>query len=191
MSTFRVFLGAPSLAEIRNDLRSYSWRTFSSAQNAPSCRTLSRKSTLFQEDAIGNQVLDKMDNHPMDPELGDDVSFPLKQKSWPVIFPPTVIEAASERISMMYKDLTFGEGDEDEEQLKESLLEIEGVSAGEEIQSLLKEEGKDTVSQDEAGTVSLKLSTEKSKGEDSEQEVEISVFRGVGMFRTTFDLNRF
>ena len=185
MSTYRVFLGAPSAAEIRNDPSSYSWRTFTSAPYAASHGTLSRKATLFQEDAMGNQVLDvdRTDNQRTDPELGDDVPPPLRQKSLPVIFPSPVIEAASERISMMYKDITFGEGGEDEEQLNESLLEIEGVS-GEVIQSLSKEGGRDTPLQD---AVSLNLSTENSKGEDSHEEVEISVFRGVGMFRTTPD----
>ncbi|KDR85874.1 hypothetical protein GALMADRAFT_234998 [Galerina marginata CBS 339.88] len=77
---YRVFLGAPSKAEIHEDPSSYSWRTISS-----SARTVSSKS-----------------------------STRALQPTQSVVLPRATLEAASVRISLIYKDLIFNDGpDED------------------------------------------------------------------------------
>ncbi|KAF8971855.1 hypothetical protein BDZ97DRAFT_1150617 [Flammula alnicola] len=74
---YRVFLSPPSIAEIENDPKSYSWRTISS-------RTLSSKSTY------------------------------ILQPTQSLVLPRATLEAASHRISLIYKDMVFDEGPDEE-----------------------------------------------------------------------------
>jgi len=95
---YRVFLGAPSKAEIYNDANSYQWHTISSSD---SC---SKSARLGVE---GTQSL---------------------------IFPLATLEAASHRISLIYKNIIFDDASEMEdlsEQAHNEQDELEGLPAGE------------------------------------------------------------
>lgn len=88
---YRVFLGAPLLSELPNDPSSYSWRTISSTS------TGSMKSQSTSKNPI--QL------HPT--------------QSTSNLLPLSTLEAASYRISLIYKDIVFG--DELDEESLESL----------------------------------------------------------------------
>ncbi|KAF8167247.1 hypothetical protein B0H34DRAFT_7954 [Crassisporium funariophilum] len=76
---YRVFLGAPSIADIQNDPSSYQWRTVSS------------KTTD-----------------------SNFASIRLNQGTQSVIFPAATLEAASHRISLVYKNIIFNDGPDEE-----------------------------------------------------------------------------
>ena len=77
-SMYRVFLGAPSKADIFNDTKSYKWHTISSSDSYS-------KSTPSRLGVEGTQ------------------SF---------IFPLATLEAASHRISLIYKNIIFDDASE-------------------------------------------------------------------------------
>jgi len=140
MSIYRVFLGAPSTADIQNDPGSYSWRTVSSSSSHPGSRSLlATKSTRL--------------NMLEDDSLRDTESA---SASVSVIFPFALatLEAASIRISSLYKDVVFREA------------ELDGYEEPEEGQS---EEG-----------LQLGSEPQEPSTENEMREVEVSVFRGVG-----------
>jgi len=70
---YRVFLGAPSKADIFNDINSYKWHTISSSDSYS-------KSTRLGGDGTQSQAFD---------------------------FPLATLEAASHRISLIYKNIIF------------------------------------------------------------------------------------
>ncbi|PPQ79373.1 hypothetical protein CVT25_002643 [Psilocybe cyanescens] len=75
---YRVFLGAPTLAEIKNDPTTYSWRTVSSKSvSSNPTRALHPTQSL-------------------------------------IVLPLATLEEASRRISLIYKDIVFNEGPEEE-----------------------------------------------------------------------------
>ncbi|PPQ66050.1 hypothetical protein CVT24_000232 [Panaeolus cyanescens] len=78
MTSYRVFLGAPTRAELANEAASYRWTTTSSGDkpSIPRTRTL-----------------------------------PLTQS---VVLPTATLEAASARISLIYKDLLFNDDSDDD-----------------------------------------------------------------------------
>ena len=88
---YRVFLGAPLLSELPNDSRSYSWRTVSSTSTGlmKSQSTSKNPVQLHPTQSISN------------------------------LLPLSTLEAASYRISLIYKDVVFG--DELDEESLESL----------------------------------------------------------------------
>ena len=75
---YRIFLGAPSKADIFSDANSYKWHTISSSNSYS-------KSTRLGVEAEGSQ------------------SF---------IFPLATLEAASHRISLIYKNIIFDDASE-------------------------------------------------------------------------------
>ena len=96
---YRVFLGAPSKADIDKDANSYQWHTVSSSDS------YSKSARLGVE---GTQS---------------------------VIFPLATLEAASHRISLIYKNIIFDDASEMEEGLSEQaqdeVEELEDLPAGE------------------------------------------------------------
>jgi hypothetical protein len=93
---YRVFLGAPLLSELPNDPSSYSWRTISSTSTG---------SMKFQSTSKNPIQL-----HPTQPVSN--------------LLPLSTLEAASYRISLIYKDIVFGD-ELDEESLESLHLELE------------------------------------------------------------------
>lgn len=95
MTSYRVFLGAPTRAELTNEANSYRWTTTSSrdAITIPRTRTL-----------------------------------PLSQ---PIYLPTATLEAASARISLIYKDIVFKDDDsvEGDLDLSEDVSEERQVEA--------------------------------------------------------------
>lgn len=85
---YRVFLGAPSKADIFNDTNSYKWQTISSSDS-------NSKSTRLGVDGTESQAS---------------------------IFPLATLEAASHRISLIYKNIIF-----DDEAEMEGLSEEQHV----------------------------------------------------------------
>ncbi|KIM35620.1 hypothetical protein M413DRAFT_449665, partial [Hebeloma cylindrosporum] len=94
---YRVFLGAPLLSELRNEPSSYSWRTISSTS------TGSLKSQLTSKNPIQLQPTQSVSH----------------------FLPRSTLEAASYRISLIYKDVVFGD-ELDEESLESLCLDPEG-----------------------------------------------------------------
>ena len=92
---YRVFLGAPSKADISNDTNSYKWHTISSS-----------------------------DSHTKSTRLGVDGT-----QSQAFIFPLATLEAASHRISLIYKNIIFGDGPE-MEGLSEEQHKVEEPARG-------------------------------------------------------------
>ncbi|PPQ73778.1 hypothetical protein CVT26_011512 [Gymnopilus dilepis] len=95
---YRVFLGAPSLADIDKDPSSYSWRTTSSKAT----KAVSAKSS---DKSVGQA------------ELAESFILP---------FPPATLEAASRRISLIYKDAVFNDGPEEDSFLAEDQVSVSG-----------------------------------------------------------------
>ena len=88
---YRVFLGAPSKADISNDTNSYKWHTISSS-----------------------------DSHSKSTRLGGDGTQSH--------FPLATLEAASHRISLIYKNIIFdNEADSEMPGLSEEQHEVEEV----------------------------------------------------------------
>ena len=142
MSIYRVFLGAPSTADIRNDPGSYSWRTVSSSSSHPGSRSLlATKSTrlnVLEDDSL-------RDTDPASASVS--VIFP---------FALATLEAASIRISSLYKDVIFREAELDSYEEPEEGQSEKGLQLGSEPQE------------------------PRSSTENEMREVEVSVFRGVG-----------
>ena len=92
---YRVFLGAPSKADISNDTNSYKWHTISSSDSYS-------KSTRLGVDSTQSQAF---------------------------IFPLTTLEAASHRISLIYKNIIFDDVAETEG-LPEDQPEVEVPARG-------------------------------------------------------------
>jgi len=88
---YRVFLGAPLLSELPNESSSYSWRTISSTSNG------SMKSQSTSKTPIQLHSTQSVSN----------------------LLPLSTLEEASYRISLIYKDIVFG--DELDEDSLESL----------------------------------------------------------------------
>ena len=191
MSHYRVFLGAPSFSDIQNDPSSYSWRTFSSSPSSASASNsnytpgaLSRKSTrrnleLAHETDATNSITSVQSQFPS------------------LVFPFAFHEAASERISRIYRDATFGVDVEDEENIKENLFEdmdtrgmqpfahfSQGQTEGDREQRNNQETHVSIVSGDHEIETGIQLEAQDTKGsradEVEENKLEISVFRGVG-----------
>lgn len=121
--TYRVFLGAPSLVDIPRDPTSYSWRTFSSFSSAEPT-PLSRRSTLglHADQSIMSLSLTEA-NFATKDFVVEDIDAPSQikvDKSASMILPVDLLETASERISMIYKDAIFGEENDDEELVKQN-----------------------------------------------------------------------
>jgi len=93
---YRVFLGAPSGSEIQKDPSTYNWSTISSTI------PLTRAQSPLEHDgsllAIGS---DDSRRHQLKPTQ----SF---------FFPPGTLEAASHRISLIYKNVLFQDDDDEE-----------------------------------------------------------------------------
>ena len=92
---YRVFLGAPSSSEILKDPSTYSWSTISSTL------PLTRAQSPFEHDGslLG---------------VGSDVSRLHQHKpTQSFFFPPGTLEAASYRISLIYKNVLFQDDDEE------------------------------------------------------------------------------
>jgi len=182
MSHYRVFLGAPSFADIQNDPRSYSWRTFSSSPSSASnsnhaSGVLSRKSTHRNV------------------ELGHETDAPnaissVQLQFLSLVFPFAFHDGASERISRIYKDATFGDDVEDEENIKENTLEdmdtrgmrpfahfSQAQTKGEREQR----DNQETHVTIESGDRIQAQDTTGSRADEVEQnQSEHSVFRGLG-----------
>jgi len=95
---YRVFLGAPTASEIKNDPSSYSWRTLSSPK------------------LQGPEQVEK----PL-PSLKTTASSkssrslrPTQSLAFP---PPATLEAASRRISLIYQGIVFNDQDSPEEEI--------------------------------------------------------------------------
>jgi hypothetical protein len=115
--TYRVFLGAPSIADIQRDITSYSWRTFSSSSSSDTT-PLSKKSTRLLADQTGPSILGVSQTEAISTSNGsavedDDAPVRSQVQSASVILTVDLLEMASERISMIYKDATFGVDDEE------------------------------------------------------------------------------
>jgi hypothetical protein len=189
MSHYRVFLGAPSFSDIQNDPSSYSWRTFSSSASSASASNsdyapgaLSRKSThrnlaLIHETDTANAIPSVQSQSPS------------------LVFPFVFHEGASERISRIYKDATFGEDVEDEENIKKNLLEdmdtrgmrpFAHFSQGQTEGDREQRDNKETHGSIESGGQEIEtgIQAQDTKGsradEVEENQLEHSVFRGVG-----------
>ena len=96
-SMYRVFLGAPSKADIFNDPNSYKWHTISSSDSYSKSTRLGVDGTQAQSQAF--------------------------------IFPLATLEAASHRISLIYKNIIFDDVTETEE-LFEEQPEVEEPARG-------------------------------------------------------------
>ncbi|KAF8893713.1 hypothetical protein CPB84DRAFT_1837309 [Gymnopilus junonius] len=103
---YRVFLGAPTAADIDGDPSSYSWRTISSTTG----RTLSAKSS---------------ERVPAQVERAESLVLP---------FLPATLEAASHRISLIYKDVIFNDGPEED-----SFLSPEEEGKDEQVVSIFRD----------------------------------------------------
>lgn len=100
-ASYRVFLGAPSKLDISNDPLDYQWQTITS-RSEPSERPTSGPSLA---------------------------AISTRERSYSaVILPPATLEAASQRISLIYKGLVFG-NDWDDDEDGESLDFIESFLA--------------------------------------------------------------
>ncbi|KAG5635340.1 hypothetical protein H0H81_011662 [Sphagnurus paluster] len=90
--SYRVFLGAPTASDISNDPNSYKWQTFSSRQVTATSRLSTEQSIIATSQG---------------PKLGRTQS---------VVLPVATLEAASRRISLVYKNVLFDDGSEDDEE---------------------------------------------------------------------------
>lgn len=121
--TYRVFLGAPSIADIQRDITSYSWRTFSSSSSSDTT-PLSKKSTrlALQADQTLGVISQTEAISASNGSAVEDVDAPVRSQvqSTSVILPVDLLETASERISMIYKDATFGVEESDDEELAQA-----------------------------------------------------------------------
>jgi hypothetical protein len=127
--TYRVFLGAPSTADIQRDLTSYSWRTFSSSSSLDPT-PLSRKPTGLapQADQTSASQTEAMfaSNGSAAKDIVASGPPPSQMKSTSVILSVDLLETAS-RISMIYKDAIFGDDDSGQllsEETEEKEVEI-------------------------------------------------------------------
>lgn len=176
MSHYRVFLGAPSTADVQNDPKSYSWRTFSSSPFSTSYSndaslSILRKSTN-QSLGLIRRDLAQIDKISVQPQL---------TRSQSLIFPLSFIDAASERISRLYRDATFGEDVDDEENIKENILD----SYKDMDNRGYKEQKDDQETNFSSASANFQTGFETQAqdsrvDEDEEKQVEISVFRGIG-----------
>ncbi|KAF9524100.1 hypothetical protein CPB83DRAFT_861887, partial [Crepidotus variabilis] len=173
MSTYRVFLGAPTLADIEKDANSYSWKTISTTSNATGGSTKSSSRNVSRNSTSGALVPPA---HEPDSASGQLV-HPTNGAPSSAIFPfdPATLEAASQKISMLYKDIVFSNEEMNEEmRIDNTEHSIEDLS---ESQGSL---GHSKSSRDVHWQLLTPLGSEEmNSGQRDEKGAEISVFRGI------------
>jgi hypothetical protein len=179
-ASYRVFLGAPSLEDLRNDPKTYSWRTTSSSSASSTkdavvpTRTQSARGDVSAKSSMSVQRVRSIQQEHSVQMKGQ--SF---RQSQSFVLPKATLEEVSRRISLIYRDLVLsGEGDEDEdlggmeEEEYEEEREMEDDSGV--LESGIFEARADMQDQDAS------FEGELVPGLDATRSVEVSVFRGVG-----------
>ncbi|KAF9564938.1 hypothetical protein CPC08DRAFT_759879 [Agrocybe pediades] len=100
---YRVFLGAPTAADLKTDPGSYSWRTVHPKQQRE------------QEQVLEPEAAPKKVASPLKAATSSYKSFRSLRPTQSFAFPPrATLEAASRRISLIYQDIVFDDPVEDE-----------------------------------------------------------------------------
>jgi hypothetical protein len=124
MSTYRVFLGAPTADDLRdthgqNEESTYQWQTVSSKQFIARAMTADPVNTHshdgIRRNISGGSLQPQSTSASLaysQPRHVGSLKFGGTQS---VVFPLATLEAASRRISLIYKNIIFDESADDEE----------------------------------------------------------------------------
>ncbi|KAF5312810.1 hypothetical protein D9619_002449 [Psilocybe cf. subviscida] len=177
-TSYRVFLGAPSIHDLANDPKTYSWRTTSSTSASNSkdvvvpTRTQSSRGGISAKPSMSmNKSIPRVES--IQRENSTYAQIKLSQS---FVLPKATLDEASRRISLIYRDLVLSGGGEEDEELGGGVKEDE------------HEEDEDDSGALESGIFEARTNTQdpdaSSEGEfipglDPTRSVEVSVFRGV------------